>query len=328
MPRGKFKRYKRKYKKKGKVYKRGIPRKALTGPTDTMLERAMERIANKVVNSNLVRLVDRNYYFGTVDRDFNLFSGGHPIDFKGVVKQIAEIDKQDLDMILNNPDHDGDEDQKNDEQDLDGVTQGMSRQVHHGRRLTDMVLIDGVTVMLKIYQEPMPGTLPSEPNVAHSSWFQRSVNGALTRQWPEDIVLKFRVVQLFFPAAQEDGQNILDKPSIAELLPLRTWGYDSKLDTVEYNEYKWSKKRVLLDETIRYKINSTNTDKTITKRVFFRKPLLQKFLPADQNGQQATTFKLFFCARSNIPQTSGTQGISYDIFKPKIHVCIKTHYHE
>lgn len=322
----KKRKYKRSYSKKTK--KAYIPAKALYGAVDTALENRIVALAKAEVQKNIVRLVDRNYYFGTVNRDFNMFTGGRLLDYAGIVKQIGEVDKADFSSPINVPDVDPDEDQKNMELDADGAMQLMENTPHHGRRLTDMILIDGVTIKIRLFQEPMLGVLPSIENLQFQAWFQRNVDGSLLRQWPEEVLFKYRLVQLYFPEAQETGQSVIDKPSIDELLPMSTWGYTSKLDNLEYNLPKWTKKRILMDGSFQYKIGSTNIDKTITKHVSFSKPLLQKFLPADQNGQQATTWKLYLCLRCNIPSHGQGQPINYAPFKPRIHMVVKTHYHE
>lgn len=294
-----------------------------------MFESRAKAIAKAEIAKNTVRLVDRNFYFGSVARDNNCFTGGRRILFDGIVKQIAEIDKADIEMPLNNPDDDSDESPEQKEEDFGGVTQGMTVLSAHGTRFTDIVLIDGFKIDLKIFQDAInlpenPGT----PNVQLAQWFDRSANGSLVRQWPEEVVLEYYIIQCWYPAAQQTGSNPADMPTLIELVKSRLWGYNSKLDVLENAEYVWSKKRILAKGVVRYKLTELPIDKTVHRFVKMRNPLKQKFLPRDQNGQQATLFKLFFVLRSNIPTSGPNQPVSYEMFAPRVHLCLTTHYHE
>lgn len=345
---GRSRRYRKKRKPRGKIYKKGIPRKALTGAVDSALERRMQELAQKEIKKSIVHLVDRNYYFGTRDPDSNSYTGGRRIYYSGHSEQIAEIDKADIDMPANLPDVEPDAMQhqgSNPAQDVGyaeadggGGLQGQITKTHHGTRFSDVIKISGFKVSLRIAFDRLP-TLeyvapPQGQNAPPATaWWQRDpTSGAYIRSLPETIVFKWAIVQVFDNQASVNP-TLQGRPDIETMLAFKPWGYDSRLDVNMRNNELWSKIRTIGSGSVSYNLNSQR-GKDMTVEKYYKagykgRPLTVDYLPTDQNGQQLVSSRFFFVCRSNVPQPEGNVlNARYDMFAPRIHLCLATNYHE
>lgn len=346
MPYGKYKsrkRYRTRRKGKRKVYKAGIPLKALTGRIDTRLEFAMQKIARRVHNQSIVRLIDRNYLWGGCDPLTNAwnFSSlvGAPkrIYYDGIVKRVAMIDKIDINMPLNAPNvPDEDEPAPQMEQDNDGAIQGMTTETLNGRRSSDMVTVQGFTIHIKVWQPRLPAETqlqyapgPNQVGAAHyRSFFDRQAGGGQIQQLYETVILRYGLYQVFDDQAGLPEIQQLE-PSVQQLIPIHSWGYSSSLDVREKDFTLLVKKRTLYKGQVTLNLRQDlNKEKTIKVYVKLKKPLKLQWDPVDQNGVQAVSSRLFFAMRSNIPQLAGLQLIDHSCFAPLTAVVFKTHYQD
>lgn len=332
-------RRRRKARKKGKVYKRGIPRKALSGRIDTAIEKRMQVIARKEAQANIVKLIDRNFYFGSCDHTTNHWRDlSLRLKFDGIVQEILKIDKLDINQVLNAPDIDMSEPPEQKEQDADGSNQGMTTATHHGKRLGDTIKVTGLSLAMKLFADRTPDEYShmtaynanNNPDYvgesAYHQWFTRQANGEYDRYLPETVTVDYGFYQVWDESAPANP-TIRPTPSVDQLLTKRPWGYSAALDDFSNQQSAWTKKKCLMKGSLSYQLRaSVNRDKTIKRFVRFKTPKTVKFLPEDQNGEQKMTSRFFFCARSNIPQTTGTQVLDYSPFAPRVALCIKSHY--
>lgn len=282
--------------------------KLLSKKIDTALERRMQEIAKKEVQSSIVRLIDRRYWFGNCDREHNQFEAGTAVFYDGVVQQLCRINKQDVNFVVNAPQvADANEDPSNPEVDNDGAQQGMVTSTAHGKRRADVIHIDGMSVSLKAF-------------------YERSAPFA--GQDLSTIILRWAIVQVTDQNAPLSQAAQIVPPAV-QLLPFHSFGYSASRDDDEKQDTLWTKKRVLL----KGELTTTLTDiraqeKTQNRYVRFKKPITLKYDPMDQDGFQTESSKFWFVCRSNVPHQSGTQPISYAAFAPKIHLASKVFYHE
>lgn len=332
----------RRRKAKGRVYKKGLPRKALSGAVDTAIERRMVALAKAEVRKNQINLIDRNYYLGSCDPLTNKWTHtqNSRIFFNGAIIQVCKIDRQDITMVLNNPDPADPLEAPPMEQDNDGVQQGQMIHTMHGRRVGDTVNINAFSYSLKVFADrtpnehdyPAPGTPGQTPNsIGLAAWHQmflRDATGEYVNYLPETITLEYAIVQVFDEDAAV-APPLAQTPTIQQLLPKFPWGYSSKLDDQWKNEQLFLKKRVLDKGQLTFQSRADlNRDKTIRRYVKLKNSLKLKYLPADQNGVQLVSSRIFFVLRSNIPQRALTQLIDYSPFAPKCALVFKTHYNE
>lgn len=302
---------------------------------DTLIERRMQEIAKKEIKKSIVKLYDRNYYWGTVDKEANAVTQGRRVFYDGIVQRICQIDKQDINQVLNAPDAEPDDAKMQEEVDADGAVQGMFTQTMHGRRVSDIIKVDGFTVSIKSFMDRCPnefdhgGAGPNAVgNAAWHQWFLRRPNGEYDRILPETIIVKWALVRVYDDQAPL-GPIIQTIPTVESLLPFRPWGYTAALDDDLKNETLLIKKRTLCKGSFSFRADDTrNKDKTITFYKGFKNPLTVKYLPEDQNGQQTVSSRFFFVMRTNVPQQTLTQLLDYSPFAPRFNLCIRTHYHE
>lgn len=324
----------RKRKRSKRTYKVSVGKLA-DRRVNTLIEHRMQAIAKQEIKKSIVKLYDRNYYFGTVNKESNCVTGGRRIFYDGIVQRICQIDKQDINQVLNAPDHEPDDAKMQEEVDADGAVQGMLTQTSHGRRQTELVKIDGFTVSIKAFMDRCPNEFDHSTmgpngagNTAWHQWFLRRPNGEYDRILPETIIVKWAIVRVYDDQAQL-APLIQTVPTVDSICPFRPWGYTAVLDDDQYLETKLIKKRVLCKGSFSFRADDTrNKDKTINYYRGFKTPLSVKYLPADQNGQQAVSSRFFFVMRSNVPQTTLTQLLDYSPFAPRCNLMIRTHYHE
>lgn len=347
----------RKRVSKRKVYKRGIPAKALSGAVDTALEKRMRAIAKKEDAKNIVHLIDRKYLFGSCSKVTNAWRDGRRIFFDGEVDEIALIDKVDVNQVLNAPMAvDAEEAPLRQQLDGDGANQGMITKTIHGRRMTDLIKIDGFSVAMKVFQDRIPNEFQHDSAYAHNNspnyagqeawhqWFLRGANGAYVRQLPETVVLKWALVQVTDETAKYSNDQVASTEYIAEnFIPFRPFGYSRALDHDEADKQQFIKKKTLMRGectlTLRGEVNK---EKLIKRFVRFKNPIKVQYQPEDQNGDQALSKRFFFAVRTNLPikrEFNDAQGnphtghedyqpLDYSPFAPKLMACVKTHYHE
>lgn len=328
----------RRRRKKGKVYKRGIPRKALSGAIDTALEKRMQVIARKEAQANVVKLIDRNFYWGRCNPITNHWTGMRRIYFDGVVQEILKVDKIDINQVLNAPDPDDQEPPEQKEQDMDGAQQGMTTETIHGKRTSDVIKVSAFQIALKMFIDRVPDEFNynhaynanNNPEFvgeqAYHQFFLRQQNGAYDRYMPETVTLEYGIYEV------KDDQAIVSPqirpvPSVDALITKRPWGWSPSLDNVSLQTTSWIKKKCLMKGQVTYQLRaSVHRDKTINKYVRLKKPITVRFLPEDQNGEQKVTSRFFFAARTNIPQLTQTQTVDYAPFAPRCALCVKSHY--
>lgn len=340
MPYGKKRgRSRKKFSRKVSKKKYGVSiGKLASKRIDSLLEKRMQEIARKESKKDLVKLVDRNYYFGQVDTAANCYTGGRRLFYDGLVTQVCEIDRADINQPLNNPDADPDEAKMQEEPDNDGVAQGMLTEPMHGKRLGDTIKIDGFTISIKAFMDrcpnelwprDLPGANPDEVGTnAWHQWFTRQANGSYTRTLPESVYVRWALVRVYDRNAQT-APIIAPVPPVSALCPFRPWGYTAALDRELATDTLWTKKVTLASGKFAFRAGDIhNKDKTINIRRFFKNPLTVQYLAEDQNGQQLVNSRFFFVMRSNIPQLTTTQLVDYSPFAPKVMVMFKTHYHE
>lgn len=331
-------RRRRRRKPKGKVYKKGLPKRALSGAIDTAIEKRMRTIARKEAQASLVHLVDRNYYWGNYDNVTNCFTGGRRIYYDGAMQEIFVLDKADINQPLNAPDADPQEQPDQKENDVDGSTQGMLTETIHGRRLTDVVKLSGVNMSLKVFVDRIPDEYAhmsafnqnNNPDYVGESawhqWFLREANGEYNRILPETVRVEYGIYQVFDETAPDSGAIA---PVVVDLMPRKRWGFSSRLDDADQQPSLWKKKKALIKGKFTYQLRaSVQRDKTINRYVRFPKPITVKFLPADQNGRQKTTSRFFFVIRTNIPHQTVQQTLDFAPFAPRCQLLIKSHYYE
>lgn len=314
MPRYRRSRYARKKRKPRKARRKRVYKvstsKLLDKKINTIYERRAREIAQKEIARNIVHLIDRRFHFGNVNREFNQFANGTPVFYDGVVVPLANIDKTDVNFVVNAPDVNGmHDDLTNPEVDNDGAQQGIFTQSMHGRRSTETVLIDGLKCSLKIFLER---------------------SDSFVGQDLSTVILRWAVVARYTSNAMADqGGTVVPEPE--ELLRMQTWGYSSKLDTQEQQEQTnlWIKDRTLLKGRTSFQISDIRAqEKTSSRYVKFKRPMKLTFMPEDQNGFQSKTCKLWFVCRTNVPHSGPGQPIDYTPFAPRIHLCSKVYYHE
>lgn len=327
---------KRSYKKRSyrprKKYKVSVS-KLRDKKINTLFEVRAKAIAKAEIAKSIVKLYDRRYHFGKVDPYANSVTGGIRLFYDGIVRRVAEIDKVDINQPLNNPDSDPTDAKMQEEVDADGAVQGMPTEVSHGKRLTELIKIDGFSVHIKAAMDRCPDEFDHNAvgpnavgNAAWHAWFIRRPNGELFYQLPETIIVKWSLVRVYDDQSQL-APIIQSIPSVESMLPYRRWGYNSALDLDLANETLLLKKRVLCKGSFSFRAYN-NKEITIKKYCHFKNPLTVKYLPEDQNGQQTVSSRFFFVMRSNVPQQTLTQLLDYSPFAPRINLMVQTHYHE
>lgn len=325
MPRyGKRKTYRR--KKRGKVYKKGIPRKALTGKADTKLEKMVVRLAKKEARALLVPLIYRQFFgWGTGDENgpvsFDFSQKGLPVPLEGGKWEMQTIP-------------------------LRMTTAQGSSQSANGYRATDTVKIYGVTVGIRCEfqnfdQAANPGL---ESNALH--W---AVVGCRTK-----LNAYLRASDIPAPANQNAAVTPLNQRIVVlqdhrirtqELLPLTPWGYSERLDNVEVplgataqplaknpysaqGKYAWKKTfhRGIVRSRLIREDHAPNV-KRFSKFIRFKKPLTMHYVTSDGTGSTILgPMKLFLCMRSEIP-LNPMSGIDNE-YLPKACGFYKVHYYD
>lgn len=308
-----FKRRRKFRKKRRKRTYKVSTSKLLDKKINTLYEKRAKAIAEKVVAANIVHLIDRSRFWGNVDLVTNEWQTTRPIYYDASsddqVRQLCRIDKSDINFVTNVPDSNSGDDDNDPEMDQDGAQQGMLTQTMHGRRNTDLILIDGITIAIKLFCRR--GT----PSVYPAMDFN-------------DVRFKWAVVKV------TDANALLNStqqvtPEVDELLPYHSWGYSRTLDHEENQKDLFIKKKTLMKGSVRFNLSDIRyQEKTVTRFLRFKKPLKMTYAPADQNGIQTENFKVYFVARSNIPQTLVQGNHKYAEYAPRITVVSKIHYHE
>lgn len=338
-------------RKRGRVYKRGIPKKALYGAVDTALEKRMQSIAKKEVESQIVHLVQRKYLFGSQSRVTNKWHDGRRIFFDGAVDEICQIPKADIDQVLNAPlGNDPEEAPQRQMVDDDGANQGMTVKTSHGKRIGDIVKVTGFSVDLKVFQDRIPNEFQHDSMYAQNNspnyegqnawhqWFLRNANGAFDKQLMETVVLKWALVQVSDETAKLMQGQVPEKEYTAEnFIPIRPFGYSAALDHTEKDKTQFLKKKTIMKGECTLTLRpDTNKEKTIKQYIKLKRPIKLEYEPADQRGDQSLAKRYFFAVRTNVPIKNETvpegnedyNDVDYSPFAPKIMACIKTFYHE
>lgn len=289
-------------KKRIKYRKRARGRSKLADKRiNTLVEVRMEEVAKKEAAKVRINLIKRNYLFA----HFNLTTYqwtplGNNIDripFSGAVVELSAIPHADVEFIANAPPVDNVFTANDESQDGDGVGQGMPEKSLHGRRTSELVLLTGCSLNVKV-TTPIAPAAPSLDSVTVRynivAWKHRDMDTATTTATAE-------MCLPWHPHA---------------------FGYSPSLDV--------RTRQLQTDEKIRVlaKGSLTLSSSTIRNNIKFGKcsarfktPIYLDYRPDDQNGQFPKSWKILACFRSDVPDTMLAQA-------PRLAVCSKLYYYE
>lgn len=325
MPYGKRK-YGKRYKKRGKTYKKGIPNKALHGKVDTVLERRMQSIAQKEARALLVPLVFRRFFgwgtgtsLGPVSFDYS--DKGIPIPLEGFQLEMQQIPVRGSSVL--------------------GATNPAN-----GTRGTNVIKIYAITVGIRVEFENFDQS--QNPSYSGNS-LHWAVVGCRTKlnaymdstQIPAPVDGTTPVLPLVQRTILLQDHRI----RAGDLLPLTPWGYSERLDNVfeplpqtavplnknPYNsqgKYAWKKSfaRGIVSSKYGTDIQAPKVKK-FTKFIRLKKPLTMNYVQrAGLGGQINGPMKLFLVLRSQIPMNA-MGGIDEE-FLPKCCGFYKVHYYD
>lgn len=276
--------------------------------SERILVALSKRVAAAEIAKSRVSLIRRIYIGGDYQPDTNIFTNLREVDFGGLICELSNIPKTDVEMIANSPQNDDPlttgvmyPDQGNENLDGDGIAQGLITQNLHGRRTSDSVRM--VSVRLDI--EAFLDRIPSDPGGFRPVY--------------DSSVLRYGIYAVRCPDVALVGwaptvDVLIQKPHM--------FGYTPKLDTDEAMVRADLTVKTLCEGSMALKFRHDRCDRR-RRTVFGGCKLLLNWDPADQNGQSPLKWKLFAAFRSDIPVHQ-----DYLAYKPKICACSRLFYYE
>lgn len=317
----------RRRRRRGKVYKKGIPRKALSGRIDTAIEKRMVTLAKKEVKKLLIPLVYRQFFaWGDGDNNgpvsFDYSEKGVPVPLEGMKFEIQAIP-------------------------LRTSTALGANEETNGTRATNVVKIYGVTIGLRVEFENFDQSTNAgyERNTLH--WAVVGWRSRLNPYLPQD--------QIPAPINMNTGTAPIQQRIIMlqehramthDLLPLTPWGYTERLDNffisaagtpaspLPTNQYSKQGKYIWKKTFHRGRVSSKFQDedttpniKRFSKFIRFKRPLTMKYVVDDGTGQTVLSpMKLFLVMRSEIPLNPGNNVTN--LYLPSACGFYKIHYYD
>lgn len=330
-------RRKGKGKPKGKVYKRGVPKKALTGPIDTALEKRMQKISKDTLKETLNPLVYRRfinwayqdptgtYPIPTFDYEAN---PGADVSFAGEVHEMSQIPLR-----------------------LTQSAQVQTQIIQNGYRKGDQVKVYGISLGLRVIWDVFSSNQNDlyESNTLHFAIVKwRSplnvveASTGIPGPIKENSVV---VVDGQQNAAQRAVLLFDQRPTVEHCLPLKPWGYSSRLDNpttvipamgagnatpLPENTAQrlgpYSNHTTIYRGKLFNKFQAGNDQPRVqkfTKYIKLKKPMRIQYNITQSNGARVQTpDKLFLVMRSQIPNIANVP------FEPKVCGFYKLHYYD
>lgn len=269
---------------------------------NTLVEKRIVELAQKVHDSNIVKLIDRKYIFANYNSVTNVYGDGLKMDYEGQVVPLTRIRLADIEMVgaIGNPDiPETMQDESNPPgPEATGLAVGALDATKHGFRSADFIKVQGFSLKVRaLVDRVQEGSSPLYDN---SCLFWRIV---LVR-------------------SDEDNLDPDWEPTADALLPLHSWGYSAKLDLQEAEATANLRCRTLLKGSMALRPRIGRSDqKNKSQFVRFKKPILISYKPGSQTGMDFTKGQIFLVARSNIPVAA-----SFDVYKPQAAMCCKMFY--
>lgn len=307
---------------------------------NTLIERRIQEIAKKEDAVQRINLIKRQFWYcgqpqdpnhQQMVRSHNKYAAGAQVFYNGLFEQIGELEKVDINQVVNAPRAFSANEFAYQEQ--DGVNVGMATAPQHGRRLGDQIKISGWTLGMKVLF-PAVQTLQQDHQIIggiNDPEVPPTQPPDVPRQI-ETVVLKYAIVGIMTNTAVQGDQGA--DPTPADLLTYRSWGYSPLLDFVEGNVEKYVKRRTFVKGELKCNLSThRNKDMTTERYVKLKSPLTVKYDPNDQNGTRTGAWRFFLVLRSNVPHTSGTfpagaQPYDYSAYAPRVSAFTKMHYFE
>lgn len=322
----KYKRRKRRTtRRKGrkKVYKKGIPRKALHGKVDTKLEKMVVRLAKKEARKVRVSLIHRQFInFGNeTEPTFSYYDKGVPVTQAGITYKMLQIRQQPVNV------------------------QGPVTSLQ-GQRSGDQIIVHGITVGLRVEYQPYEGDRLYESNPLHWAVVKWR-NKLIPYLDPSQIPPPMPQDQQASPNNQTTVVMMDHRPTVDHLLPLKPWGYSTALDMVyvpinqgsaqPLAENYWNRMGANLRKGTIYRgivpgrIPDADASPEVykfTKFIRFKKPMTIKYPPASSTGQTIVgPWQMALVLRSQLPAVdAGTTQQNIGL-SPKVCGFFKVHYY-
>lgn len=314
------------FKKPSKFYKTRVS-KLRSRKIDTLVEKRMQAIARAEDVKNRVNLCLRQFIWSNgLLRTYNRMPQGLPVFYDGIIKEIFEVPKTDINQPLNEvPPVDPDVQEP---ANVAGSARGMLTSTIQGKRQTDLIKVTGMHLSMKVHSKAVQVL-----NQDHQQVGQMDVNERAPDQPPNvprrlnTIIVRWAIVGIL------RAENILGDaapiPDIKLCLPYHTWGYTPKLDIEERSDKQFIKRRTFIKGSCAFNLSTLkDQDKTINKFVRFSRPLKVRYTENDQNGYASTNWRFYLVCRSNVPHSDNTQLLEYDDYAPYVTSCVKLHYFE
>lgn len=332
----------RRYKRKTKTKRGNVNYKKLM---DKKINTALERRMVEISQSNQVTLINRVWLAGGNPQDVHavpLFGAeGANKSYHNYIRigakpyvsaYIDAIPIADINQPLNVIDPSA--------PNQAGVSRGMVTQSMHGRRLSNIIKIKGISLEIRLKSDFGLDELHNTDNNNALEIIKESY-----RRTQGEIELYYKVVQVTC-----DPQGELPDPADVAVLALRydDWGYSSRLDVQEKKEQRVFKFKTLISGRARCSpqisfskhgrdaapIPLVNEDPTVNIVPYYREikqyksfmpPIEIEYEPTDQNGLQKTNKCIYFVARSNV-DLQGLNSPAAQSAAPNIAVICKTYY--
>lgn len=266
---------------------------------DSLVEKVAARVAQQEIRKNEIRLISREYLFGTYDKTNYAWSGGLPLDVQGSVVPMSRIP---MVSFPPNPNTGGISDIPETEDNEANVPYGLVYNIpemtRHGFRISDFVRVNGFSLELRgVVNKRVEATVP----LLDSSY----VAWRLCLVTSDDV---------HGPAWEPSSREIQPQPHFM--------GFAPKLDHAESQTTDGVRTRVLCEGRMNFTYSVIKSDvKTKSWYTEFKNPVLIQYKPGDLGGQHHEGGALFLSLRSDVPSTQ-----AYNQYRPMLFAVSKLYY--
>lgn len=271
-------------------------RQARTKKYDSRIEKVIARVARQEVLKNVMKLVYRQFLFGTYDMATNVFGPGTRVHYTGHIQSLARIQKLDnstMTTIAPSP-----QPYQTPSTYLNPGTNVIAPSTSmNGFRVGDWVKCHGISINLRLKTDEILLVAPEY----------------------EHCYVYWACVACIYP-----GSDATDaKPDPEDVLSIPRWGFSRKIDSTQVTDKLEKKTRTIAKGKVKIPLSSLNCNIAFVNRYIdlSKNPLKVEYGTLDQNGANRTRWSPFFVIRSNIPNAA-----AYVTYQPTVHAVTKFHY--
>jgi len=296
---------KRRFRKKRKGRKKKTLRLSLAQARSKRVDNSAERIikiiakreAETAIAKSKVRLISRKFLFSTYDPVTNQHGGAVAMDYSGVVIPLSRLRQTDVEFIGAIQAQEIDESKQAESAEATGLGVGVIDTSSHNYRVGSFAKFEAFQLHLRSYMRRLVETNPSQAY--------------------DNAVLWWKLICV--TASEIDGTDW--RPNIEDVMVLRSWGFNSKLDLPEVVPHAACgvKYRTLCKGSMSFHPTTlAPVQKNFDRYYKFKRPVLVNYDPLSQTGEQSDK-AIFLCMKSNIP-------VAFNDAKVSVSACTKLFY--